>query len=134
MTDIAVKLSSYDCCGSHYVKKRGNMSKARSYSQYTLEAASLLGKLIKAGRKKRQWAEHDLAERAGIARETVQRIEKGDPTCSIGLVFEAAYLVGIPLFDSDLTPLATNLERVTDTLALMPKTVRKGERIVDDDF
>lgn len=110
------------------------MSKARSYSQYTLEAASLLGKLIKAGRKKRRWAELDLAERAGIARETVQRIEKGDPTCSIGLVFETAYLVGVPLFESDLTPLAKNLARVSDTLSLMPKTVRKGERTVDDDF
>jgi transcriptional regulator with XRE-family HTH domain len=115
-------------------REEGNMSKIRSYSQYTKEAASLLGKLIKAGRKKRQWSELDLAERAGIARETVQRIEKGDPTCSIGLVFEAAFLVGVPLFDSDLTPLATSLERITDTLSLMPKTVRKGERTVDDDF
>ncbi len=60
------------------------MPKTLSYSHYTCEAASLLGKLIKFGRKKRLWSEFDLAERAGIARDTVQRIEKGGPTCSLG--------------------------------------------------
>jgi len=110
------------------------MPKTRSYSQYTKEAASLLGKLIKIGRKKRQWSEHDLAERAGIARVTVQRIEKGDPTCSMGLVFEAASLVGIPLFDSAHTSLATHLARTDNTLTLMPKSVRKSNEVVDDDF
>ncbi len=110
------------------------MSKARSYSQYTNEAVSLLGKLIKLGRKKRRWSEFDLAERAGIARDTVQRIEKGDPTCSLGLVFEAASLVGIPLFDSGNVSLATHLERTDDILTLLPKSVRKSNKDVDDDF
>ena len=110
------------------------MSKARSYSQYTNEAVSLLGKLIKLGRKKRRWSEFDLAERAGIARDTVHRIEKGDPTCSLGLVFEAASLVGIPLFDSNHVPLATHLERTDDILTLLPKAIHKSNKDVDDDF
>ena len=110
------------------------MPKARTYSQYTKEAASLLGQLIKIERKKRRWTEKDLAERAGVARETIQRIERGDPTCSIGLVFEAASLVGVPLFGSDHTPLATHLDRTAEILSLLPKTVRKGKKAVDDDF
>ena len=110
------------------------MSKARSFSQYTTEAVSLLGKLIKLGRKKRQWSEFDLAERVGVSRQTVQRIERGDPTCALGLVFEAAALVGVPLFDSDRTSLASHLERTDDVLTLMPKSVHKTNKAVDDDF
>ena len=110
------------------------MSKARSFSQYTTEAVSLLGKLIKLGRKKRQWSEFDLAERTGVSRQTVQRIEKGDPTCALGLVFEAASLVGVPLFDSEHTSLASHLERTDNVLTLMPKSVHKTSKAVDDDF
>lgn len=110
------------------------MPKTRVYSQYTKEAVSLLGQLIQVARKKRRWSEKDLAERVGIARETLQRIERGDPTCSIGLVFEAASLLEIPLFDSDHTPLATNLDRTAEVLSLMPKTIRKSKKVVDDDF
>ncbi len=54
------------------------MSKARAYSKVTQEAAKLLGRQIKIGRKRRGWSENQLAERAGIARATVQKIERGD--------------------------------------------------------
>ena len=110
------------------------MPRFRSFSQYTIEAVSLLGKLIKLGRKKRQWSEYELAERAGVSRQTVQRMEKGDPTCSLGLVFEAAALVGVRLFDSDRATLASHLERTDDVLTLMPKSVHKTNKAVDDDF
>ncbi len=115
-------------------RKSQAMSQSRSYSRYTTEAITLLGKLIKLGRKKRKWSEFDLAERAGISRDTIQRIEKGDPTCSLGLVFEAASLVGIPLFDPGKTSLASHLKRTDDLLTLMPKSVRKSNKAVDDDF
>jgi transcriptional regulator with XRE-family HTH domain len=110
------------------------VSKTRSYSQYTREATILLGRLIKLGRKNRRWSTSDLAERAGVSRVTLRRIESGDPGCSVGLVFEAASLVGVPLFSSDHTPLATHLDRIAETLSLMPQTIRQGERVVDDDF
>ncbi len=110
------------------------MPKTRVYSKHTKEAVSVLGQLIKIGRKKRRWSEKDLSERVGIARETLQRIERGDPKCSIGLVFEAASLVEVPLFGSDHTPLATHLNRTAEMLSLMPKAVRKSKKAVDDDF
>ena len=44
----------------------------------------------------------DLADRAGISRGLLQRIEKGNLKCQIGAVFEAATLVGIKLFDADV--------------------------------
>ncbi len=110
------------------------MSKARTYSRYTIEAATLLGKQIKLGRKQHKWTEHDLADRAGISRATLQKIEKGDLTCAIGLVFEVATLVDVKLFDTGNSSLATHLERTDDKIALLPKAVRKSRKAVDDNF
>lgn len=110
------------------------MTATRTYSRYAREALSLLGKQIRLGRKQRRWSEHELAERAGIARATLQKIEKGDPGCAIGLVFEVATLVGVTLFEGELPGLARQHERLDDKLALLPKAVRSPDTAVDDDF
>ena len=73
----------------------------RSYSRYAREAAELLGRMIRTARTGRALTVADLAERAGVSRGLVQRIERGDPGCSIGAVFEAAAIVGVRLFDAD---------------------------------
>jgi DNA-binding XRE family transcriptional regulator len=110
------------------------MPKPRTYSKYALEAAALLGKQLKLARKQRRWTESDLAERAGISRATVQKIEKGDMSCKLGLAFEVAALVGVELFSVDLDSLSRDSERLDDKLALLPKKVRKPVRTVDDEF
>ncbi len=110
------------------------MAKARAYSRYSTESASLLGKLIKLGRKQHRWSENELADRAGISRATVQKIEKGDLTCTIGLVFEAATLVGVNLFDIENMSLTAHLERTNDKIALLPKAIHKSRKDVDDEF
>ncbi len=79
-------------------------------------------------------AEQDLADRIGIARSTLQKIEKGDPQVDIGFVFEAAVLVGQSLFVPDATSLASELERIEDKLTLMPGKIRKPKSEVQDDF
>jgi len=79
-------------------------------------------------------SEYDLAARVGIARSTLQRIEKGDASVEIGLVLEAATLAGVALFVPEATTLAPQIERVDDKLALMPGSIRKRPREVDDDF
>lgn len=111
-----------------------NMVKARTYSRYSIEAAALLGKQIKLGRKERKWTERDLVDRAGISRATLQKIEKGDLTCAIGLVFEVATLVGIKLFDAENISLTMQVERTNDKIALLPKSIHKSKKIVNDDF
>lgn len=110
------------------------MRKARTYSRYTAEAIRLLGQQIKLGRKQRRWSESELAERAGIARATLQKIEKGDPTGTIGLVFEVATLVGIQLFDADLAELARHRATAGAMLSLLPKHTHAPKREPDDDF
>ena len=109
-------------------------NKQRSYSRLSREALLLLGKQIKLARKQRRMSEHDLAARVGIARSTLQRIEKGDPAVEIGLVFEAATLTGVDLFVPEATTLAPQIERIDDKLALMPGSIRGTRREVDDDF
>ena len=109
-------------------------SRPRTYSRLTREALILLGKQIRLARKGRRMAEHDLAARIGIARSTLQRIEKGDPSVEIGLVLEAATLTGVDLFVPEATTLAPQIGQVYDRLALMPGSIRRTRREVDDDF
>lgn len=79
--------------------------------------------------------ETDLAARVGVARSTVQLIEKGSPKVEIGLVFEAAVIAGVNLFGVDLASLRVERARLTDKLALLPQSVRRPRRAkVSDDF
>ena len=110
------------------------MKTSRTYSKFAIEAATLLGEQIKLARKLRKWSESSLAERAGISRATLQKIEAGDMSCAIGLVFETASVVGISLFESDTQPLTKNIQRTRDTLALLPKKIKAKKKKVDDDF
>ena len=110
------------------------MAKSRAYSRYCAEALVLFGKRIKLKRKLLKWPEAELVDRAKISRATLQKIEKGDPTCAIGLFFEVATLVGIKLFESDSDPLSTQIERVEDKIALLPKSTHAKNLVVDDDF
>lgn len=74
-----------------------------------------------------------LAERAGVSRGLIHRIEKGDPKCEIGVVFEIASLLGIPLFSKDI-PLAFLSNSLTAKIAVLPQSVRKSTKIVSNDF
>ena len=105
-----------------------------TYSRLTEEAVLLLGSQIKLARKLRRMPERELAGRAGIARSTLQKIENGDPTINIGLAFEAATLAGVPLFVADASTLVPQIDRLTETLTLMPKRTDKKRREAKDDF
>lgn len=110
------------------------MTQTRTYSQYSKEAAALFGKLIRLRRKERKLTQQDLADRAGITRGTLRRIESGDLKCEIGLAFEVATLLGLKLFDADKTSLALYLSKTGDTLALLPKSTHRPKRSLEDDF
>jgi transcriptional regulator with XRE-family HTH domain len=106
----------------------------RTYSRTTQEALALMGGQIRLARKQRKMSEADLAARIGIARSTLQLIEKGHPKVEIGLVFEAATLVGVPLFVPEPSGLAPQISRLDDKLALLPQSVRRPRSEVKDDF
>ena len=108
--------------------------KPHTYSRLTVEAVMLLGNQIRFARKSRRMSESELADRAGIARSTLQKIEQGSPTINIGLAFEAATVAGVPLFVPDASTLAPKIEHLNEILALIPKQIRKKRREVKDDF
>lgn len=105
----------------------------RAYARYTVESVGLLGKMIRYRRKQRKMTEMELAERLGIARSTVQRVEKGDPKVEIGIMFEAAALVGVQLFNTDEKGVKALSGRIEDRIAILPKHVYKaGKKVVDE--
>jgi DNA-binding XRE family transcriptional regulator len=106
----------------------------RAYSRYSLNALELMGNMIREGRILANLTSDALAQRAGISRSLLQRMEKGDPGCAIGVVFEVAAIIGIPLFDTDAKSLALRLGFSTEKQALLPKAVRPSKKVVKDDF
>ena len=81
--------------------------------------------MIREARNERKLTAQELADRAGISRGMLQRIEKGNLKCEIGAVFEVATIVGIKLFDADGSALAKQLRHTKEKLALMPKSIRR---------
>ena len=104
-----------------------------SLSRISVEALSILGASIRAGRLRRRWTIDELAERVGVSRPTIIKVERGDPGVAAGTMFEAAALVGVSLFDaSEDGRTRYGLLKRTE-LALLPASARQT-REVDDDF
>ena len=89
-----------------------------------VDAASVLGKQIRLARKRRKLSEADFAQRVGIARSTLRAIEEGSLKSEIGLVFEAAVIAGVDLFQESARNLVPQIARLEDKLALLPRRVR----------
>jgi transcriptional regulator with XRE-family HTH domain len=110
-------------------------SNVRAYSRYAREAVAMLGNLIRINRIERRLSVQELAERVGISRDMMQRIEKGDPRCGIGLVIEAAAIVRVPLFDADSSKNFTmSVKEQEEKLRLLPKAIHKTRTVIKDDF
>jgi transcriptional regulator with XRE-family HTH domain len=109
------------------------MKNPRTFSPRTVEAARLLGAQVAAARRERRWTVQELAERVGATHPTIRKIERGDPSVGLGVAFEAATLLGIPLFTDDADRRSVEASRLADRLAVLPERVRRPVR-VDDDF
>jgi transcriptional regulator with XRE-family HTH domain len=112
------------------------MSKPRErpQSRYSAAAIERLGQLVRRARIERKITTTELAERAGISRGLLQRIEKGDPGCTIGAVFEVAAILNIALFDSGQAAMSQAITDNKAILSLLPKVVRAHRTETDDDF
>jgi transcriptional regulator with XRE-family HTH domain len=106
------------------------------HSAATLEASrevvQLLGLAIRSERIRRHATISQLADRVGISKPTMIRIEAGDPSVSIGRFFDAAIVMGIPLFDKDADGWGSELARARREAALLP--ARAVMPRVNDDF
>jgi len=107
---------------------------ALSLSKITTVAIQDLGQMIRNCRLEHGISQQDLAERINISRYSIMAIEKGDPKIAVGVVFEAAYIVGIPLLGGelkDLQNLSVNLAKLTN---ILPKKAPKRTKDIEDDF
>ena len=109
------------------------MNRPRTFSPVTVEAARLLGARVRLARRERRWTLQELAERVGVTHVTMRKVERGDLTVGLGVAFEAAAVLGVPLFHEDRSRRALEAGRVEDRLAVLPALVRKPMD-VDDDF
>jgi transcriptional regulator with XRE-family HTH domain len=109
------------------------MKRTRTYSPVAVEAARLLGARVQLARRERRWTLQELADRVGVTHPTIQKVERGDLTVGLGIAFEAAAVLGVPLFHEDRARRSLDADRVDDRLALLPQLVRKPMQ-VDDDF
>lgn len=89
---------------------------------------------MREARVERRWTVRELAERAGISTSTLQKVEQGDPSVTLGVAFDVATLVGVPLFDLDRSRLGAELARRRDRLALLPQRVRDPEADLGNEF
>lgn len=102
-------------------------------SPMTEEALRILADSVRVARLRRGWTVAELARRVGVSRPTLLKVERGDPTVAIGTVFEAARLVGVPLFDAAEDVRGRYGVQKRAELALLPSTARPRDA-VDDDF
>jgi transcriptional regulator with XRE-family HTH domain len=109
------------------------MKRTRTYSPITVQAARLLGARVRLARRERRWTLQELADRVGVTHVTMRKVERGDLTVGLGVAFEAAAVLGVPLFHEEPSRRTLETGRVDDRLAVLPALVRKPTE-VDDDF
>ena len=92
------------------------------------QALIKLGEDITVARKKRRISTVSMAERAFISRSTLYKVEKGDPTVSMGIYATVLFLLGL------IDGLGQVADRSTDNLGLdieehrLPKKVQPRRR------
>lgn len=100
----------------------------------TKTALSFLAKLIKTARQHVGMSQIDLAVRLGVSRQTVIAIEKASPQVSVGIVFEAAHIVGVPLLSDSQDSLNQWQTVLSGFNALLPQRIHTKQVDIDDDF
>ena len=78
----------------------------RTYLTATGDAVRTLAHQLAAARRGQRRTADEVAARAGMTRATLRRVERGDPSVAIGLYFEVAMVLGVPLFGADRRQLA----------------------------
>lgn len=101
------------------------------FSAATRQVCAALGTEIARVRRERRWSQSELAERIGVSLGTVRAVERGVPSVTLGVAFEAAGVLGIDLLGgTELAAERTAANR--RALALLPQRVHAED--VDDDF
>lgn len=87
-------------------------------------ALTALGERLRLARKRRKITTVLMAQRVGVSRDTLNRVEKGDPVVSLGTYLRVLRVLGL---DADLDLLAADdaLGRKLQDLAMEPASKRR---------
>lgn len=104
---------------------------AAAFSTATRQLCDALGTEIVRARRERRWSQAELAERVGVSVGTVRSVERGAPSVTLGVAFEAAHVLGIVLLGGPDTAAARAVAN-RRVLQVLPQRIR--DTAVDDDF
>lgn len=105
----------------------------RPYSPVAVSAAEMLGLMIRSARLERNMTATELAERGGVSRPLLRRVENGDMGVSIGAVFEIAAILGVPLFEADEERLSMRLGHERRVAGFLRKRAYQAQLGTSDD-
>ncbi len=99
----------------------------------------LLGQMLEFARKDRHWRQSELAERIGITRQTLARMEAGGGKVAIGHYFAAAWLLDLPIFPGMENPSLTQNNSLIQFFELLKnkypqRILSKSEKKIENDF
>ena len=99
--------------------KTGRINKAVIMPK-TVRQLETVGEQIRLARLRRKYSVNLIAERAGISRATLWKVEKGDPGVAIGIYAKVLAAIGLP---NDITLLARDdeLGRIIQDAELLNK-------------
>ena len=109
-------------------------NRTRVFAPPTVDAVAVLGVQIARARRLRGWTAVELGERVGASARTITKLEHGSPSVAIGIAFEAATMLGVPLFGTDGPGLSRLAREGREVLALLPSRVYHSREPDDDDF
>ncbi len=87
-----------------------------------------LGKDICFARKRRRMSMKSMAERMMVSIDTIQRLEKGDPSVSIGIIATALWIFGMQRRLGDLVSPESDTVGMQQDLARLPRDFRQTKK------
>ena len=98
------------------------------------KAITLLGRDVATARKRRRIPQRLFAERMMVSPDTVQRLERGDPGVSLGVVATALWALGFVDRMASLVSPGADMVGTTEETKRLPRRVRTPARDTSMDF
>ncbi len=98
------------------------------------KAITLLGRDIATARKRRRIPQRLFAERMMVSLDTVQRLERGDPGVSLGVVVTALWALGLVDRIASVASPGADMVGTAEETKRLPRRVRAPARDTAIDF
>lgn len=91
-----------------------------------------LGRNITIARKRRRLSMKNMAERAMVSVETIQRLEKADPSVGIGIIATVLWILGVHQRLGDLITPENDKIGIQEELQHLPRDFRRSKKSTND--